>query len=94
MKQVFVMCLCIFVLCSVVSAQVDWMPDRALRDAVREALGLPPAVPLTQDKLLSLNNLNAWDRNITDLTGLEYATNLRNLGLVVTKFRISLRLRI
>ena len=56
--------------------------DQNLRDTIREALKLPDNVPLTQLQMLRLEGLNAGgNRGITDLTGLEYAANLRTLGL-------------
>ena len=61
-----------------------WMPDTALRTAVREALselGLPTAAPMTKEKMLQLTSLKANHRGIVDITGLEFATNLRELQL-------------
>ena len=52
------------------------MPDPALRAVVREALEIPDDVPLTQLDMKRLTGLNAEDRQITSLIGLEYATNL------------------
>ena len=57
----------------------EWMPDAALRAAVREALELPTDVPLTKEKMRELIVLVAKDRGIVDITGLEFATNLRKL---------------
>ena len=53
-----------------------WMPDSALRTAVREALGIPEGTPLTQLEMKRLIELDAGSRQITSLIGLEYATNL------------------
>lgn len=53
-----------------------WMPDPALRATVREALGIPGDVPLTQLDMKRLTELDAENRQITNLIGLEYATNL------------------
>ena len=58
-----------------------WMPDPALRDAIREELALPAVVPLTREKLLQLRRLHAGGKGITDLKGLEFAHNLVNLHL-------------
>ena len=58
-----------------------WMPDAALRAAVRGDLGLLPGVPLTKEKLQRLSSLNVADKGISDITGLEFATNLRELHL-------------
>ena len=57
------------------------VPDPNLRQAIRETLSLLDGVPLTQLAILSLTNLEAGQRDITDLTGLQYATNLENLYL-------------
>ena len=64
-----------------------WMPDANLRAAVRNALGLAPNDPLTQQAILALTRLRYLgpDLNdtekIADLTGLEYALNLEHLDL-------------
>ena len=61
---------------------LEWMPDAALRDTVRETLGLPTAAPLTKEKMLWLvRNLRADHKGIVDITGLEFATNLGALRL-------------
>ncbi len=64
------------------SAEKDWMPDENLKQVVREQLELPTDIPLTQIEMKRLEGLAAHNRQITDLTGLEHATNLRwaNLG--------------
>ena len=53
-----------------------WMPDPNLRAAVREALRIPDDAPLMPLDMERLAALNAEERQITSLTGLEYATNL------------------
>ncbi|MCG9134203.1 sigma-70 family RNA polymerase sigma factor [Candidatus Poribacteria bacterium] len=58
-----------------------WMPDPALRDAIREELALPAVVPLTKETLLQLRHLHTGGKGITDLKGLEFAHNLVNLHL-------------
>ena len=63
------------------------VPDPNLRQAIREALSLPEDVPLTQQHMLTLKRLSAWNSEITDLTGLEHATFLRNLGLCDNQIR-------
>ena len=64
-----------------VSAQVVEIPDPNLRQAVREALTLPSERPVTQLVMSQLTELDAGNKQIEALTGLEYATNLRNLQL-------------
>ena len=62
-------------------AQVVEIPDPNLEGTIRETLNLPDNQPVTQQEMLQLTELLAWQRDITDLTGLEHATNLENLHL-------------
>ena len=62
-------------------AQVVEIPDPNLERAIREELGLSSEVPVTQQEMLRLRKLHAYQRGITDLTGLEYATNLKSVIL-------------
>ena len=62
-------------------ASEAWMPDPALRAAIRGEIGLLPGIPLTKKKMLRLTYLKAHDKGILDITGLEFATNLRVLHL-------------
>ena len=64
-----------------VSAQVVEIPDPNLEKAIREELKLPDENPITQQEMLRLEKLSAWDSEIIDLTGLEHATFLKDLGL-------------
>ena len=60
----------------------EWMPDPALREAIREKLGIPANRPLTPAYVqLHLTNLEAINKGIVDLTGLEHATDLQFLVL-------------
>ena len=58
-----------------------WMPDRNLYDAVRAALGLTPGEDLTPQILQALTQLFVPLSDISDLTGLEHATQLTTLYL-------------
>ena len=70
------------VLVSSETADVEtWMPDPALRAAVRKELALPAAMPLTKDKLQELRHLKTGGKGITDIKGLEFAQNLVYLHL-------------
>ena len=55
--------------------------DPSLENAIRQQLGISASDPVTQADLESLIQLDASYRGITDLVGLEYATNLRTLQL-------------
>ncbi len=61
-------------------AQTVSIPDPGLDAAVRDALQKPTGT-LTQTDLLGLTVLNAHDRNISTLAGLEAASNLNTLLL-------------
>ena len=63
------------------TAQVVDIPDSNLRAAVEKALGKASGATITADEMASLTNLEARNANISDLTGLEYATNLITLDL-------------
>ncbi len=67
-----------FTLSSAAFAQVVDIPDLNLRAAVRDALN---GAPITQANMRRLTQLDAFDRGIVDLTGLEYAINLKALPL-------------
>ena len=60
--------------------EVD-MPDPNLRAAIATAFGVPPTTPIVRGHLENLIQLNARNANISDLTGLEGAINLRTLDL-------------
>ena len=65
-------------------AQLVEIPDPNLETAIREALELPDGTPITKQEMLLLTRLPgkfAWNRGITDLSGLEHATFLNHLSL-------------
>ena len=57
------------------------LPDPNLRAAIAEALGKSPTAPITAEEMERLGRLDAGNRDIRDLTGLQFATNLRWLYL-------------
>ena len=57
-----------------------WMPDSALRAAVRKELALPAAAPLTKDMLQGLRRLRTGGTGITDIKGLEFAHKIVSLS--------------
>lgn len=61
-------------------AQVIAVPDPGFDSAIRDALQKPTG-PLTEQDMLSLTNLDACCRNVTNVTGLEAARNLLSLNL-------------
>ena len=74
------------VLGSAAFAQVVDIPDPNLRVAVRDALNLPGDAPITQAAMRRLTKLEPrfqGIRGITDLSGLEFATNLGHLDLTM-----------
>ena len=78
-------CLCTFIaLCNwggVASAQIVEIPDPNLELAIREKLGLSSEFPITQQEMLRLTGFAAEVAQVEDLTGLEYAQNLKSLYL-------------
>ena len=63
------------------SAQSVDIPDPNLRQVIRETLHLPDGQPIAQQEMLRLTRLDGQEKNITHLTGLEYATNVTHLYL-------------
>ncbi|RKU26138.1 hypothetical protein C6499_13995 [Candidatus Poribacteria bacterium] len=63
------------------SAQVVTIPDENLRAVINEALDKPENARITHEEMQTLTALDTYNRGITDLTGLETATNLRDLAL-------------
>ena len=57
------------------------IPDANLHAVIRDALGKSRFAPITVTDMASLTTLDAHNRNIQDLTGLEFATNLTELNL-------------
>ena len=62
-------------------AQPISIADSHLRAAIEMALGKAPGETITMTEMASLTELHAPNANITDLTGLEAATNLIRLDL-------------
>ena len=57
------------------------IPDPNLRAKIEDALGKTSGDPITATEMATLTSLNAQDSSISDLTGLETATNLTTLKL-------------
>ena len=57
------------------------IPDANLRAAIETALGKARGAPITRAEMASLTSLEAQDSDISNLTGLEFATNLTQLKL-------------
>ena len=57
------------------------IPDANLRTAIEAALGKAKGDPITPSDMATLTHLEARNVNISDLTGLEHATNLKRLNL-------------
>ena len=63
------------------TTKVVEIPDVNLATAIKEALNLSPSAVLTLHTMLDLTYLHAPTRQIRDLAGIEYATNLQYLLL-------------
>ena len=60
---------------------VVYIPDANLRAAIAEVLGKSPNAPITVKEMERLKGLEAPNKGIQDLTGLQFATNLSRLDL-------------
>ena len=63
------------------SAQTVSIADSNLRAAIEDALGKAPGASITETEMATLTELRAPNADISDLTGLEAATNLARLEL-------------
>ena len=66
---------------NLITTQVVDIPDPNLRGAIESALGIPPGGTITDGQMATLTELHAEGSGISDLTGLEYATNVNHLDL-------------
>ena len=57
------------------------IPDTNLRAAIAEELGKSPNAPITVEDMTTLGGLDAQNKGIRDLTGIQFATNLNWLYL-------------
>ena len=57
------------------------IPDTNLRTTIAEALGKSPNAPITVQEMEKLEGLDVRNRDVRDLTGLQFATNLIRLNL-------------
>ena len=65
----------------VVPGTVVQIPDPNLRAAIAEELGKSPNAPITVEEMKGLRRFEANNRDIRNLTALQFATNLSELGL-------------
>ena len=72
---------------ALLTPEVVSIPDGNLAAVVRETLGLAAEDAVTQLDMLKLGSLEAPTRQITDLTGLEHAVNLKGLSLAQNQIR-------
>ena len=63
------------------------IPDVKLAAAIQKTLGLTAGQAITQLDMLRLTRLAASDQQITDLTGLSHATNLKDLFLINNRIK-------
>ncbi len=71
----------LFVFPLLAKAQTVDIPDANLLEAINEALGKAPNARITVDEMARLTRLEANNRGISNLTGLETAINLEDLRL-------------
>ena len=81
-KYLFVVTLCMalfLMLPLTTTAQTVNIPDANLRSAIAETLGKAPGTRITRDEMATLTHLEVHDADISDLTGLEFATKLEEI---------------
>ena len=78
---IFIVCLHFLVLHPIATAQTVDFPDPNLRAALEVALGKAVGNGITQAEMASLESFYAFESGIQDLTGLEFAVNLKELRL-------------
>ena len=82
LTQMFIFCATLFFMFPLITqAQTVNIPDANLRAAIEEALGKTPGARITAEEMATLTGFEAGNRDISDLTGLEAATNLEELEL-------------
>ncbi len=81
MKITYLLTLVFGMAVSAQDVEIVQILDKNLEQAIREEIGISATIPLTPAHMKMLKRLVANGRSITDLTGLEYATNLERLGL-------------
>ena len=62
-------------------AEMVTIPDMNLRAVIEDSLGKASGAPITRDEMATLTHFAAVNANISDLTGLEFATDLTVLGI-------------
>ena len=62
-------------------SEIVEIPDAVLRNHIENRLGKARGVPITRAEMATLRRIDARNKHITDLTGLEFATNLEWLDL-------------
>ena len=78
---IFSACVLFLAVCQIATAQTVHIPDPGLRAALESALGKEVGEDITQVDMANLGALEAVRSNISDLAGLEFATNLEKLEL-------------
>ena len=58
-----------------------YIPDPNLRAAIAEVLGKAPDAPITAEEMATLTNITIRYKEVEDLQGLQFATNLETLQL-------------
>ncbi len=76
MKKCFLILICLMIVIVSSAFGAVNIPDANLRRAVEEHLGKAEGAEITEQEMQTLTHLNVQDRGISDLTGLESATNL------------------
>ena len=78
---VILLLMVLFGACAAPAPETVTFPDENMEAAIRDALGKPAGEAITPAELAGLTELPATMQGITDLSGIEYCTNLIGLNL-------------
>ena len=77
--KIWILCTALAIIALPLTAEIVHIPDANLRSAVAEALDVSHNTPISEDDMNQLTDLELRGQRIANLTGLEFATNLRRL---------------
>ena len=81
MKKCFGILICLMIVVVSSAFGAVNIPDANLRRAVEAELGKAEGAEITEQDMLTLTSPNLRERGISDLTGLEFATNMDWLSI-------------
>ena len=81
-KRLFSLIVALFIVNATYAQEEAWMPDPALREAVRATLEIPEGIPLNTNDMQRLYTLISNNETVQNLEGIQHATNLEYVQVV------------